>query len=111
VLDDSAVARAAATKLLTERGLVVVAISSVEEASAIDASSLGAAVLDAEVGEASGIDFAIALRAKDGTLPIAFLTGTSNPAIAASALRLGPVFSKTAALAPLADWVVANGRH
>lgn len=105
VVDDSPLARAAASKLVGDSGFEVVTASSVEEASALEALDFAAAVLDIEIGSGSGIDLAARLRARRPELPLAFLSAASDVAMRARAAEHGPVFDKTQGLEGLESWV------
>ena len=110
VVDDSPLARAAASKLVGDSGFEVLTASSVEEATVLDALDLAAAVLDIEIGSGSGIDLAARLRAKRPTLPVAFLSASSDIALRGRAAELGPVFDKTQGLEGLETWVASLQR-
>src|SRR4029079_2857881 len=71
-VDDSALARAAAVRLLGERGLEVTALGSGAEAASVDPPAFSAALLDVELGDALGTEIAERLRRAAPALPIAF---------------------------------------
>ena len=100
-------ARATASKLMSERGMKVTLASSVSEAVSVDAESLRAALLDLEVGEELGTDLATSLRSRAPSLPIAFLTAAMNRDLLAEARRFGPVFDKTLGLEQALAWLAA----
>jgi CheY-like chemotaxis protein len=103
-VDDSPVARRAATSLLAARGLAVTALASCAEAEGVDASAFSAALLDIELADGLGTDIAERLRQAAPSLPIAFLTA-GGPAIALDlARRIGPVFSKSAGVEEAVRW-------
>jgi CheY-like chemotaxis protein len=105
VLDDSALARAAAARKLGARGLSVTALGSSREASSVDASDLAAALLDLELGDGFGTEVAAALRRAAPALPIAFLTAGGPARLLDEAQRFGPVFSKTEGPDAAVRWI------
>jgi CheY-like chemotaxis protein len=111
-VDDSAVARAAATKLLVALGLRVTALASSREAADVDATAFGAALLDLELGDGLGTELARVLRARVPGLPIAFLTACAQAPALDEAQRFGPVFSKSDEVEAAVQWVAnqAAGR-
>ena len=109
-VDDSAVARAAATKRLRELGLDVTVLGGAREAAAVDPTAFVAALLDLELGDGLGTDVASHLRKGQGGLPIAFFTSTRTPEVIAVAKQFGPVFAKPAELDQAIDWVRRHGR-
>ena len=104
-VDDSEVARAAATKLLRALGADVTAVGSSREAAAVDASGFAAALLDIELGDGLGTELARALRAKLPALPIAFLTASAPTDALDEAERFGPVFSKADEVERAVQWI------
>ncbi len=104
-VDDSPLARAAASRLLAARGFQVVVASSAAEADAVDTSCLTGALLDLEVGEESGTTIAFALRARRPELPIAFLTAAERAESLDQARLFGPVFSKTTETDRAVRWI------
>ncbi len=106
-VDDSALARAAASKVITERGIDVTVVGSVAEAREIDPGTLGAALLDLEVGTERGTDIATHLRTDAPLLPIAFLTGAESGELLAEARAFGPVFDKALGLEQVLVWLAA----
>jgi len=109
-VDDSALARAAATRLFTSRGLAVTALGSSAEAAAIDPNAFSAALLDIELGDGLGTDVAERLRSSAPALPIAFLTaGGPNLALDVAA-RFGPVFSKGEGVEEAIAWIADAAR-
>lgn len=107
VLDDSQIVLAAARKTLSDHGWEVLARSNADEVGLVDIGSLNAAILDVEVGDASGIDVAKRLRAARPSLPLAFLTATSDARMRERAKTLGIVFDKSEGLAPVEEWIDA----
>jgi CheY-like chemotaxis protein len=107
-VDDSAVARARATKLLRELGLDVTALASTREAEGVDPSAFAAALLDLELGDGLGTELARALRAREPGLPIAFLTASEEQAHRDEAQRFGPVFSKSSEVEAAVRWLAAT---
>jgi len=105
-VDDSPVARATTRKLIAEKGLDVTVCSSLAEARQVDPSTLGAALLDLEVGEERGTDLATVLRTRMPALPIAFLTAAAKGELYESARTFGPVFNKVSELEQAIGWLV-----
>jgi CheY-like chemotaxis protein len=105
LVDDSAVARAAAMRLLQARGLDVTALASSREADGIDAGRFAAALLDLELGDGVGTEVARRLLGAAGSLPIAFLTAGGPARLLDEARRLGPVFSKTGGVEEAIAWI------
>jgi CheY-like chemotaxis protein len=103
-VDDSAVARAVAERLFGERGVPVTTVASSREAARIDPASLGAALLDLELGDGLGTDLARLLRDGSPRLPIAFLTGAERAPLLDEARALGPVFMKTSEVEEAIRW-------
>jgi CheY-like chemotaxis protein len=64
---------------------------------------IDAVITDIDMPEMSGIDLALALRAEDPTMPIAFCTGSDDPEVLAAAARIGRVLPKV--------WTVADVRE
>jgi two-component system, response regulator RegA len=110
LVDDSALARAATTRLLWARGLTVTALSSHAEATAIDPSAFSAALLDIELGDGFGTEVAERLRQRSPELPIAFLTGGGALPVLDVAHRFGPVFSKTSGVEEAISWIAEAAR-
>ncbi len=107
-VDDSAVARAAATKLLRELGLEVTVFGSSREAQGVDPSAFVAALLDLELGDGLGTEIARALRAREPALPIAFLTSSEARPALDEAKSFGPVFSKSNEVEDAVRWVASQ---
>jgi len=110
VVDDSALVRKVLERLLAERGMETLQFAQVEAVADLDTRSLGAAILDVEVDEASGIELGRALLDRDPSLPVAFLTGTTDPNLIREARALGPVFEKGDDLTPVATWASSTAR-
>jgi CheY-like chemotaxis protein len=106
-VDDSAVARAATSQRLADRGVRVTALASSREAEAVDPTKFAAALLDIELGDGFGPDVAARLRLESPKLPIAFLTGGAPSRIVEAARAIGPVFSKTAGVDEAIGWILA----
>ena len=104
-VDDSPVARVATRKLIAEKGIDVMVCASVAEAREVDPSTLGAALLDLEVGDERGTDLAGSLRSSSPTLPIAFLTATGEGELYEEARSYGPVFDKAAQIEQAIGWL------
>jgi len=111
VVDDSALARAVVTRALGARGLKVQAFAEAKEAEAVDPRGICAALLDLEIGEASGADVARLLRKAAPAMPIAFLTAGGPAALLDAARTLGPVFSKESELDQAATWIAMAVRE
>jgi DNA-binding response OmpR family regulator len=110
LVDDSAVVRAAGEQRLRALGFDVTVVGSSREARAVDAARFGAALLDLDLGDGSGVDVARALRAASPTLPIAFLTASEAGASLADAAHFGPVFSKASGVEGAMEWVKGAAR-
>jgi CheY-like chemotaxis protein len=106
-VDDSAVARAATSRRLVDRGVRVTALSSSREAEGVDARSFAAALLDIELEDGSGTDVAARLRKASPKLPIAFLTSGASSGAEDAARAIGPVFSKTGDVDEAIGWILA----
>ncbi len=109
-MDDSALARAAAARLLSRLGIDVLLAASLAEARTVDPSSLSAALLDLEIGEDYGPQVAAALRAGAPDLAIAFLTAAEAGDLLEAARALGPVFRKDVEMDRALEWVTAATR-
>lgn len=105
IVDDSDVARVAVARRVRAEGIDVVEGESIDGTSGVDAESLSCALLDLELGDGEGTQVAERLRARQGTLPIAFFSSTRTPEILARASVFGPVFSKPAELDDAVDWI------
>ena len=110
-VDDSAVARARATKLLRELGLEVTVFGSTREAEGVDPTTFAAALLDLELGDGLGTELARVLRAREPGLPIAFLTSSNERPALDEAQRFGPVFSKSNEVEDAVRWVASQARR
>jgi DNA-binding response OmpR family regulator len=106
LVDDSSVARHLVARRLRAEGFEL------EEASSLDAarrlgtqamSHLVGAVLDLELGDGTGVELAVWLRAERPSLPIAFFTAAESRLVE-DARAFGPVFAKVDA-EPLVSWV------
>lgn len=105
LVDDSSYVRARLSSALRAKGVEPLAVSHGEEALACDLASIDAAILDVELGDASGVALARALLAR-APLRVAFLTGNVRAATDQKAETLGPVFPKDWDLAPLLAWLL-----
>jgi FixJ family two-component response regulator len=111
VVDDSALIRKLLERLLAEQGLETVPFARVDAAVNVDTHSVGAAILDVEIEDQSGIELGRALLERDPSLPVSFLTGTTDPSLIREARALGPVFEKGDDLTPAATWAGATARR
>ena len=109
-VDDSAVARAATTRLLDDRGVAVTVLASSSETAALDARHFSAALLDLELGDGLGTEVAERLRGLAPSLPIAFLTAGATETLLDHARRFGPVFAKPSGMEDAVRWVVEASR-
>lgn len=109
-VDDSAVARAATSRLLGDHGVEITVLASSEEALAVDPRCLSAALLDIELGDGLGTEVAERLRSLAPALPIAFLTAGSTDGQLDRAQRFGPVFAKPGGMAEAVAWIVQASR-
>ena len=76
---------------------------------ALSTSGVGAALLDLDLGDGSGIDLAHFLRKAAPGLPIAFFTSGGDADAIARAKRLGPVFAKPGELDAAVAWALSQG--
>ena len=76
IADDSPVARFSVSQRVRAAGFEVVESDSVASASKVDPSTLACALLDFDLGDGFGVDVAARLRARSGSLPIAFFTSS-----------------------------------
>lgn len=79
--------------------------ASVAEARQVDPSTIGAALLDLEVGEERGTDLAGTLRSSAPGLPIAFLTAAGEGELYEEARSYGPVFDKASQIEQAIGWL------
>jgi CheY-like chemotaxis protein len=107
-VDDSPLARAAASRLLGSHGFEVLVASSGAEARAVDPTRLTGALLDLEVGEECGTTIAQALLDRSPSLPVAFLTAAERAALLEEARGLGPVFSKATETDQALAWLLGR---
>jgi CheY-like chemotaxis protein len=115
-VDDSALARATATRLFAERGIVVTVAATTREAAEVDPTSIAAALLDIELDDGLGTDLAERLRTSAPRLPIAFLTAGNQEPVLDAARSFGPVFLKSSEVEDAVSWIAglvdaANGGH
>lgn len=108
VVDDSAVARRAIVQRLSARGCEVVEAASSAEGVAADLSGIGAAVLDLELGDGTGVDVASAIRARAPELPILFFTSAPRSELARAARAIARVLAKPDDLEEAVEWAVAE---
>lgn len=108
LVDDSPVARLAARRALDAVGLEVVEHDSLAASREVDARTLAGALLDLELGDGSGAELAVALRAAHADLPVAFFTSATREA-ARVAEALGPVYAKEA-VAEAVRWLLSRCR-
>jgi DNA-binding response OmpR family regulator len=106
-VDDSPVARAAATRVIGAKGIDVAVAASLDEARRVDRGSIAAALLDLEVGPERGTDLANELRSAEPSLPIAFLTAAASGDLLEQARSFGPVFDKAGGLEQVLVWLTA----
>jgi CheY-like chemotaxis protein len=104
VVDDSHVARRVLARRLTSEGFQVKEAPSVKDARKVDVTALACAIIDLELADGDGTDLADALLARRTTLPLAFFTTGTSPALVQSARACGPVFVKPD-VEPLLAWV------
>lgn len=110
IADDSAVARITVARRVRATGHEVVEHDSVASASTVDASTLSCALLDFDLGDGYGVAVAERLRAKDGSLPIAFFTSETSSEVALRTAAFGPVFTKPDQLDAALDWIARSAR-
>ena len=104
VVDDSRVARATVTARLAEIGLGSRDAAGCVDGSSVDLTTVGAALLDLELGDGTGVELARTLRTATSALPIAFLTSAPTSRLATEARELGPVFEKGPGLGLAIRW-------
>ena len=75
IVDDSEVTRAALSARLTEGGASVVCASSAEDALAVDAETISAAIVDVELGSDDGVSLADVLLGRNPRLRLALFSG------------------------------------
>jgi len=76
IVDDSEVTRAALSARLTQRGASVVCANSAEDALALDASDISAAIVDVDLGHGDdGLTLADTLQGRNPSLRLALFTG------------------------------------
>ena len=110
VVDDSPFVRRVLSRRLAECGLGVREAASVAEGIAVPAGEVACAVLDLELGDGHGVALALALRAADAALPIAFFSGGAEADVLALARAIGPLFSKTEDPDAVVAWAVEAAR-
>ena len=109
LVDDSVLNRRVVSGRLRGAGCAVLEADSVSSGKALDASSVGAALLDLDLGDGSGIDLGHFLRKARPGLPIAFFTSGGDAAAIAGAKLLGPVFAKPEELDAAVAWALSQG--
>jgi DNA-binding response OmpR family regulator len=107
-VDDSPLAAALYVRRFQEKGLAVVSASSFRGATELTLATVGAAVLDIDLGDGWGPDLAVLLRQRAPTLPIAFITAGGAPAMTDRAKALGRVFDKPADIERTLFWVLSS---
>jgi ActR/RegA family two-component response regulator len=81
IVDDSEVTRAALASRLTQQGASVVCAGSVEDALAVDALVITAAIVDVDLGRGDdGVSLADALADRNPRMRLALFTGHDEPA-------------------------------
>lgn len=106
LVDDSRAVRVVVERLLVQRGLAVRSAEDRTGAAALDARGAALALLDLELPDGTGVDVAVELRARSGSLPVAFLTSAPRSALADQARTLGPVFEKGGETEDAVAWAV-----
>jgi CheY-like chemotaxis protein len=109
LVDDSALNRRVLSGRLRGAGCAVLEADGVASGQALDASSAGAALLDLDLGDGSGIDLAHFLRKAAPRLPIAFFTSGGDADAISRAKLLGPVFAKPDELDAAVAWALSQG--
>ncbi len=110
IADDSATARVVLARRVRAAGFEVVEHDSYATASAVDGATISCALLDYDLGDGSGVDVAVRLRATRDSLPIAFFTSSKSEA-SERARTYGPVFAKPDELDAAIDWIERHGRR
>ena len=110
IVDDTAVVRAALSRMAAERGWKVFAASCSAEARAVDLTRVAGAILDLEIGADSGVELATELRASRPDLPLVFLSAAADPQLLDRAREIAPVLDKIAGLAAVEAWAAGLAR-
>jgi DNA-binding NtrC family response regulator len=79
IVDDSEVTLAALSSRLTAQGAVVVCVSSVKDALAVDTQAITTAIVDVDVAGDDGVSLADVLASRNPRLRLALFTATSSP--------------------------------
>jgi CheY-like chemotaxis protein len=104
IVDDSAVARRVLARRLETEGFTVTEASTMGAARKVDPATLACAVIDLELPDGDGTDFARTLLEKRPGLPVAFFTMGTAPSLVEGARARAQVFFKPD-LGPLVAWV------
>lgn len=103
-------ARLAVARRLRAEGFDVIeqASASLPKAGALARTTC--ALLDLDLGDSDGSDFARSLLAERPRLPIAFFSGSASKVLVNRARLIGPVFAKPSELEAAVAWVRANAK-
>jgi len=103
--DDSAVARLAVARRLRAEGFEVLERASADPPPEGALARVACCLLDLDLGDADGSEFARTLLARRAELPVAFFSSSGSLDLLARARALGPVFAKPAELDAAVAWV------
>jgi CheY-like chemotaxis protein len=100
VVDDERECAVLLSRLLARLGHDPLIAGDAAEALDLLDDEVAAVITDIDMPGMSGVDLARAIRARRGSIPIAFCTGSDlDSEVASSASRLGPVWPKARSLA------------
>ncbi|HEY2511828.1 MAG TPA: response regulator [Polyangiaceae bacterium] len=106
VADDSPVARYMLARRLRAEGFEIVEQETAALPAANVVTQIACALLDVDMGRGEdGRELARQLRAVRADLPVAFFSGSSDPAVLGSAREIGTVFWKPGELEQAVAWV------
>src|ERR1700734_902231 len=96
VADDSAVARLAVARRLRAEGFDVLERASADPPPDAALTRVACCLLDLDLGDEDGSEFARTLLSRRTELPVAFFSSSASLDLLARARVLGPVFAKPA---------------
>jgi DNA-binding response OmpR family regulator len=108
--DDSAVARLAVARRLRAEGFEVFERASADPPHDAALTRIDCCLLDLDLGDADGSEFARSLLARRAELPVAFFSSSVSRDVLARARALGPVFVKPTELDAAVAWVRTSVR-
>jgi CheY-like chemotaxis protein len=110
VADDSALVRQVLSQSLKKEGIGIVAAESGAHVLAVDPRSLSCALLDLDLGDATGVDLAVRLLKEAPELPIAFFSASVAAEQLVQARTMGQVFVKPDELHDALAWAIARAK-